>query len=99
MTSSKCRPRKSADRFGVTVSPYQIHPRAFATDPKQQRLLACRRLLQPDANLLPSPEQITAVASQMPALFFLCPVCGIGQMIRIQILPCIRHPAAPVDSS
>ena len=33
MTSSKCRLRKSAGRFWVTGSPYQIHPRTVATDP------------------------------------------------------------------
>ena len=33
MTSSKCRPRNSAGRFLVTVSPYQIRQLAFATDP------------------------------------------------------------------
>jgi hypothetical protein len=34
MTSSKCRPRNSAGRFWVTVSPYQIRQLAFVTDLK-----------------------------------------------------------------
>jgi hypothetical protein len=75
------------------------HYGLLASRHKKQRLLACRRLLQPDAGLLPSPEQIAAVASQLPALLFLCPVCGIGTMIRIQELPCVRYPAVPADSS
>ena len=33
ITSSKYRTRNSAGRFWITVSPYQIGPRAFATDP------------------------------------------------------------------
>src|SRR5260370_1028205 len=35
MTSSKCRPRNSAGRFWVTVSPYQIRQLPFATDPEK----------------------------------------------------------------
>ena len=38
MTSSKCRPRNSAGRFLVTVSPYQIRQLAFATDPNAKEL-------------------------------------------------------------
>jgi hypothetical protein len=39
VTSSKCRPRNSAGRFWVTVSPYQIASRAIATDPKPDEIV------------------------------------------------------------
>ena len=74
------------------------HYGLLASHHKKQRLLACRRLLQPHASLLPSPEQIATVASQLPALLSLCPICRVGQRVRIEMLPCVRYPAAPLDS-
>jgi hypothetical protein len=38
ITSSKCRPRNSAGRFWITVSPYQIGSCAFATDPYDEQI-------------------------------------------------------------
>src|SRR5499433_4052526 len=36
ITSSKCRPRNNAERYWLTVSPYQIRRPRFATDPTDQ---------------------------------------------------------------
>ena len=75
------------------------HYGLLASRNKKQRLLACRRLLNPAAEWLPPAGQIATDIGQPPARSFLCPVCRVGQMVRIEILPCVRYCPAVVDSS
>jgi len=68
---------------------------------RKDRLDLCRRFLTtPVLQLLPNLAQCAAVLAALtvsqPAL---CPVCGIGEMLRIQILPVYLWPAKPLDTS
>jgi hypothetical protein len=64
---------------------------------RKDKLALCRRLLTaPIQELLPPPADcrlmLEAIAEQ-PVIR--CPICGIGTMIRIGILPSYRWPARP----
>ena len=71
---------------------------AQASRNKKATLLFCRELLNAALPLLPSAQQIAAVVSG-PLAIALCPICGIGQMIRIETLPCVHNLVVPADSS
>jgi hypothetical protein len=97
----------SADEFIRRFLLHTLPPRfqrirhygLLASRNKKQRLLACRRLLNPAAEWLPPAGQIATCMTELPGQPALCPVCRVGQMIRIEILPCVRYRAATVDSS
>jgi hypothetical protein len=68
---------------------------------RQEKLALCRNLLTaPAAELLPAPKQCAAALAilVLPKLRR-CPQCGVGEMIRIEILPPYRWPARPPDTS
>jgi Putative transposase len=64
---------------------------------KQQTLRACRGLLAVDADLLPSPQQVAQCIREIMAPSVLCPVCHIGQMVRMEGIP--RCPLGPRQDS
>jgi hypothetical protein len=69
---------------------------------RQDKLALCRKLLAaPLADLLPRPadyRDFYQVLTQQSLL--ICPQCGIGAMLIIQILPSCRWSASPpLDSS
>ena len=68
---------------------------------RKARLELCRRLLTtPIGELLPQTAQCLAVlAALTPWQLTRCPVCGVGNMVRLQILPAYRWPAKPPDTS
>jgi hypothetical protein len=71
------------------------HYGLLASRNKKAMLVLCRGLL--NADLLPSAEQIAACLPVMP-MVTICPVCRVGQMIRIELLPCFPWLPA-MDSS
>ena len=76
------------------------HYGLLASRTKNQNLLLCRRLLDVASDLLPSPAQIAECVRGLLSPAGLCPVCGIGQMVRIEMLPADRYGfSTPVDSS
>jgi hypothetical protein len=97
----------SADEFIRRFLLHTLPPRfqrirhygLLASRNKKPRLLACRRLLNPAAEWLPSTEQFAECIAELPGLPALCPVCRIGRMVRIEILPCVRYRAAAIDST
>ena len=68
---------------------------------RQEKLSLCRKLLTtPAVELLPAPKEcLAALAVIVPTLPTHCPRCGVGEMIRIEILPPYRWPALPPDTS
>jgi hypothetical protein len=68
---------------------------------RKEKLELCRQLLgAPIAELLPNREQCAAVlAAVVVSPPRRCPVCGVGEMIRIGELPPYRWPAQPPDTS
>jgi hypothetical protein len=69
---------------------------------RQDKLALCRRLLaSPSADLLPRPADYRDFYQALTQQSLrICPQCGIGAMIRVQILPAYRWPSAPpLDSS
>jgi hypothetical protein len=67
---------------------------------RAENLALCRRLLNPAADLLPKPEQCrSTVRESAPRPPAPCPECGRGEMIRLGIVPAIRWPAKPQDTS
>ena len=74
------------------------HYGLFSGRNKKRNLQTCRRLLAIESDLLPSPGQVQQCLQGIMARSTLCPVCHIGQMVRIQTLP--RVPDRPqLDSS
>ena len=109
----RCRDRYKARHMTVTadefIRRFLLHtlPPGFqrirhygllASRHKKAMLLVCRGLLDPAADLLPSTEQIAACVPVMPT-FTICPICRIGQMIRIEILPRFYPWPVVTDSS
>jgi hypothetical protein len=75
------------------------HYGLLASRGKKARLESCRALLDV-VGLLPSPEQIAAAVRIDIDAAIRCPVCGIGEMVRIEVIPamyCSRP--VPKDSS
>ena len=68
---------------------------------KKHLLPLCRKLLAPPGSCLPDAGEIALYKSTLPAPdLSLCPSCGIGQMIRIELLIRIPIPGShPLDSS
>jgi hypothetical protein len=76
------------------------HYGLLASRNKKASLAICRQLLDAAAALLPSAEQLACLLHDPPLPAHLCPVCGIGQMIHIEILPAWPYqPRPPADSS
>jgi hypothetical protein len=92
-------------RFLIHTLPHRFqrirHCGYLANRHRQRNLEACRRFLRPPiTELLPDGQQCLAVlAAIQPQPSARCPVCGVGEMIRIQILPVYLWPARPPDSS
>ena len=68
---------------------------------KKEKLALCRKLLtSPAEEMLPAPpdclEARVTLALTLPRR---CPRCGLGTMIRVEIVPAYRWPARPPDSS
>jgi hypothetical protein len=74
------------------------HYGLLASRNKNRTLGLCRGLLDSAATLLPSARQIEKSLREILEPSIRCPVCGVGQMIRIQTLPPSRPPP-PVDTS
>ncbi len=69
---------------------------------KKQLLPVCRQLLEvADSSCLPSTEEIAKYKAQLlPEAVFRCPVCGVGEMIRMaRLAPQNRFQAVALDSS
>jgi hypothetical protein len=67
---------------------------------KRNLELARRLLSKPITQLLPAAAQCLIVLAALTASQPLrCPACGVGQLVRIQILPAYRWPAKPPDDS
>ena len=68
---------------------------------RKHHLELCRRLLAtPVSELLPPAAQCLAVLAALPLpQLRRCPVCAIGTMVRVQILPAYSWPAQPPDTS
>jgi Putative transposase/Transposase zinc-binding domain len=67
---------------------------------RKKKLALCRQLLSNEAtSLLPSPAQCAAASEQLSASSRRCPVCGIGEMVRVQTLPPIRWTTLKQDTS
>lgn len=69
---------------------------------RKPNLALCRKLLSdPVSELLPGVAPclllLAAMTSEPPSVR--CPECGVGTMIRIEILPVYRWPAHPPDTS
>jgi Putative transposase len=67
---------------------------------RQDKLTLCRALLTvPIPDLLPQPATLQSLRPIPEKPIGRCPECGIGMMIRIQVLPAFRWPALSLDSS
>jgi hypothetical protein len=69
---------------------------------RHDKLVVCRQLLAaPLADLLPRPTDYRDVYQALTHQSLrICPQCGVGVMLSIQILPAFRWPSAPpLDSS
>ncbi len=98
----------SADEFIRRFLLHTLPPRfqrirhygLLASRNKKATLQFCRNLLDA-AQLLPSADQITDYIREILAAAVRCPACGIGQMIRVEILPACgwRPDPIAVDSS
>lgn len=63
------------------------HYGLLASRNKQTLLKLCRRLLGQDETLpLPTAGEIDRYASRIPATSWLCPLCGVGQMVRTGLI-------------
>lgn len=72
----------------------------LANRTRKSRLDLCRRLLAaPVTELLPNAPQCLTVLAALTAPPLRCPLCGIGEMIRVQWLPAYLWPAQPPDTS
>jgi hypothetical protein len=91
-------------RFLIHVLPPKFqrirHCGLLANCRRKANLALCRQLLAPLADLLPQPSQCPGLCEALTAeSLFRCPECGIGTMIRVQILPAYRWPALPPPDS
>jgi hypothetical protein len=76
------------------------HYGLFASRNKKENLVRCRVLLHAATGLLPTPEQIGAHTAELAASAARCPVCGMGEMVRVEILAAERYyPGRSLDSS
>lgn len=69
---------------------------------RAEKLALCRRLLTEDrTGLLPSTPQLLPAVTVAEICVRLCPVCGSGHMLRIEVVPPNSHPPTPLalDSS
>lgn len=71
------------------------HYGLLASRNKQSALELCRRLLEVASDLLPTPAQIVECVREILSAAGRCPVCRLGQMIRIEALPVCRSPRSP----
>ncbi|MGO9261709.1 MAG: IS91 family transposase [Bryobacteraceae bacterium] len=74
------------------------HYGLFSGGNKKKTLADCRRLLACDCDLLPSSQQVAQCVRQIMTPSVLCPVCHVGQMIRMEIIPKVSA-ALRLDSS
>ena len=77
------------------------HYGLLASRQKQANLARCRQLLTgtlPPGPPLPLPTQV-ASGQDLLLAWLRCPVCGIGQMQRVEILPPRRYCCREIDSS
>ena len=67
---------------------------------RKEKLALCRALLTaPIPDLLPPPASLQRLVAIAEKPTRRCPECGLGLMVRIQILPAFRWPFTPWDSS
>ena len=92
-------------RFLIHTLPHRFprirHCGYLANRHRKASLELCRCLLRtPITEFLPDREQCLAVLAALgPLQTVRCPVCGVGAMVRIQLLPVYLWPARPPDSS
>ncbi len=66
----------------------------------KEKLALCRHLLtSPVTDLLPQQEPCRELLQALLAQPARCPKCGIGEMIRVDVLPVYLWPAQPPDTS
>jgi hypothetical protein len=82
------------DRF-----PRIRHCGFLANRHRTANLALCRQFLTSAADLLPTAAQCAEALAVIEAQITRCPVCGIGEMIHMQILPTYRWPVRPPDTS
>jgi hypothetical protein len=98
----RLRPEEFIRRFLMHTLPPGFqrirHYGLLASRHKADTLALCRHLLDPLRQLLPTAVALPAHREQILASAVRCPVCHIGEMARIEILP--RRTGAPYcDSS
>ena len=71
------------------------HYGLLASRQKAATLARCRQLLDPLRQLLPEPTALAACTDVILTSIANCPVCEIGEMTRVEILP--RRTGAPPD--
>jgi len=72
----------------------------LANSHRRNKLDLCRRLLtHPAAELLPAQEDCRELQARLTEIHFRCPNCGLGEMIRTEIVPAYRWPTRPPDTS
>jgi hypothetical protein len=91
-------------RFLIHVLPPRFqrirHGGLLANCRRKDNLAVCRQLLAPLADLLPRPAECPGLCEALTAeSLSRCPECGMGTMIRVQILPAYRWPAVPPPDS
>jgi hypothetical protein len=82
------------DRF-----PRIRHCGFLANRHRKTNLALCRQFLTSAADLLPTGEQCAEALVAIQDAITRCPICGSGQMLRVQILPTHLWPARPPDTS
>jgi len=76
------------------------HYGILASSNKSRTLSRARVLLQAAAHpAAPTSEEIRNAMAEITAPIHRCPACGIGTMLVIELLPPVRHPHSPYDSS
>jgi hypothetical protein len=82
------------DRF-----PRIRHCGFLANRHRKLNLALCRQFLTSAADLLPTGEQCAEALVAIQDAITRCPICGSGQMLRLQLLPTHFWPARPPDTS
>jgi hypothetical protein len=75
------------------------HYGLLASRNKKQTLSLCRQLLGIECELLPTRAEMENYQRHVLAAVLLCPRCGTGQMLRMEMIPACRWPNQPPDTS
>lgn len=90
-------------RFLIHILPpgfRRIRHFGFLANCSKTKLALCRNLLaSPLAELLPQPEPCRDLLQWLLAAPARCPNCGLGEMIRVEVLPVYLWPRSPPDTA